>query len=159
ARGARPGLTWLAPLLALASEALALSVLVALEPPPTDVPPAPALLTIVFLAAFAGLVMSVPFGGCWLAGHLVRLRRQRRHDREEGAVAMAAAEAAWRARDERARIAAGLRVAVLEHAARVPAADEKEDLTGVVDSAREALAAMRGLLDGLGSEVTSSPSA
>jgi signal transduction histidine kinase len=154
ARGARPGLTWLAPVLALMSDALAVSVLVALEPPAVGDPqldePAMRLFMVAFLAVLAAVALSLPFAGSWLAGHASRRRRQRRHDREEGAVAMATAEAAWRAGHERARIAAGLRTAVLEQAGAVPRAAEAQDLDAVVDSARAALTAMRGLLDGLG---------
>jgi signal transduction histidine kinase len=154
ARGARPGLTWLAPVLALISDALAVSVLVALEPPDAGQPPLDGpvmvLLMVAFVATLAAVALSLPVAGSWLAGHAARRRRQRRHDREEGAVATATAEAAWRAGHERARIAAGLRTAVLEHAGAVPRAAEAQDLAAVVDSARAALTAMRGLLDGLG---------
>jgi len=104
----------------------------------------------------------VPLGACWLAGRAARRRRQRRADREEGAVAVAAAQAEVHTRDERARVAAGLRDAVLDPAARVPRAADEADLPAVLDSARETLAAMRALLDGLETravqEVPSSPS-
>ncbi|MGX6600722.1 sensor histidine kinase [Micromonosporaceae bacterium Da 78-11] len=153
-RGARPGLTWLAPLAAGASTAAALAVLITIEPPdgadPTPGKPLSFLLVLALMTVVAGIALALPVGGSWLAGHLVRRRRQRRSDREDGAVAMAAAHADWQARYERARVAAGLRDAVLEHAARVPRAADQADLAGVLDAARAALNAMRSLLDGLG---------
>ena len=154
ARGRRPGLTWLAPLAATASGALALSVLMALDPPPDGEAPAGAVATLavtVLLAVLLAVVIAVPIGASWLAGFVSRRRRERRLLHEETAVAWTTGQAAWRARDERARVAAGLRAAVLGHAARVPQAAEAGDLAGVLSAAREALAAMRALLDGLGS--------
>ncbi|MDT5039226.1 MAG: hypothetical protein QOE51_211 [Actinoplanes sp.] len=150
---ARPSISWLAPLAALASTALAHGLLMALEPPTDAVAEPDGPLTFVALVAvvtaLAGLLLAVPLGGSWLAGYAARRRRQGRLDREEGAIAVAAAQAELRAQDERARIAAGLRHAVLAHAARVPQAAEEKDLTAVLGSAREALSAMRALLDGL----------
>jgi hypothetical protein len=132
-------------------------------------PPESAPMTavmIVVMANVAGAVLALPLAGSWLAGHAARRRRQRRIDREESAVAVVAAQAEMRTRDERSRVAAGLGEAVLDHAARIPRAAEEADLEAVLDAARESLAAMRALLDGLGSrppashppEVTSSPS-
>ena len=166
ARGARPGLTWLAPVASTVSTAFAVSILTVLEPPAAGDPAPDGLLMIVFLTAvlvvFAGALLAVPLGACWLAGRAARRRRQRRADREEGAVAVAAAQAEVHTRDERARVAAGLRDAVLDPAARVPRAADEADLPAVLDSARETLAAMRALLDGLETravqEVPSSPS-
>jgi len=161
AAGVRPGRSWLAPLAALASTALTLGLMVALEPP-TDVEAEPdgPLLFVVLVAAvtvLAGLVLAVPLGGSWLAGYAARRRRQGRLDREEGAVAAAAQQAEFRAQAERARVAAGLRHAVLAHAARVPQAAEEQDLTAVLGAAREALSAMRALLDGLSDRPAPAP--
>jgi signal transduction histidine kinase len=159
ARGARPALTWLAPVASTASAAFAISVLAALAPPAPGDPviegPAMVGFLVAVFVVVAGVVLALPMGACWLAGHTARRRRQRRADREEGAVAVAAAQAEWHTRDERARVAAGLRDAVLDRAARVPRAAEEADLPAVLDSARETLSAMRALLDGLDSRPTS----
>jgi len=149
----RPRLSWLAPLAALISTAFSIGLLVALEPP-TDAEAGPdgPLMVVALIAAvtvFAGVLLAVPLGGSWLAGYAARRRRQGRIDREENAVAVMAAQAEFRARHERARVAAGLRHAVLAHAARVPQAAEEKDVTAVLGAAREALSAMRALLDGL----------
>ncbi|MEU4423614.1 histidine kinase [Actinoplanes sp. NPDC024001] len=153
-RGSRPGLTWLAPLAAVFTGALALALLVMLEAPPEGQPPPDgpimALVLMVAFTVFAAVLLAVPVFGCWLAGHLARRRRQRRIDREEYAVFAVAAQAELRARDERARVAAGLHTAVLEHAARVPRAADAADLPAVLNAGKDALAAMRSLLDGLG---------
>ena len=153
ARGARPALTWLAPVASLASTALAIGVLTALEAQADDDPALAGPLKIVFLmallAAFAGALLALPLGACWTAGRSIRRRRERRADREENAVAFAAAQAELHSRDERARVAAGLRDTVLTPAARVPSAADAGDLPAVLDSARETLTAMRALLDGL----------
>ncbi|BFU44932.1 sensor histidine kinase [Krasilnikovia sp. MM14-A1004] len=167
--GARPGLTWLAPLGAAASTATALGLLAAMgstEDPPDGTTGLAVAVSAVAVTALFALLLALPMAACWLAGWAVRRRRSRRHAREEGGVAAAMAQAAMRAHDERARIAAGLRDAVLRHAAEVPMAAERADLDAVVGAARQALTAMRGLLDGLGrgaagqqpEEVTSSQS-
>lgn len=149
----RPALSWLAPVAALASTALSLGVLLAAETPAQaqGEPGGPLWVAVllVSMTVVAGLGLVPPLAGSWLAGYAARRRRQRRLDREEGAVAVVAAQAELRARDERARIAAGLRDAVVAHAARVPRAAAEADLAAVVGSAREALTAMRALLDGL----------
>ncbi|MEU4240916.1 hypothetical protein [Actinoplanes sp. NPDC026619] len=169
---ARAARSWIAPIVSLAGTAAAFGLLATIEQPAGGGPGGSGgmgggLAVMVFLlsaALFAGL-LAAPFGGAWLAGHLVRKRRERRHDRERGLVAVEGMRAEARARHEHARIADGLRSAVLEQAARVPAAAEQADLAGVLEAARAALAAMRGLLDGLGGrpgrtepEVSSSPS-
>jgi signal transduction histidine kinase len=149
----RPHLSWLAAAVTLASTALALGVLVAIEPSAdAEASPGEPLMfaaMLGFMTVAATVVLVLPLGGSWLAGYAAQRRRQGRLDREEGAVAVAAAQAELRARGVRARVAAGLRDAVVEHAARVPRAAEEADLAAVVGSAREALAAMRALLDGL----------
>ena len=167
----RPGRSWLAPVIALVSTALALGLLLSFGPAvdadaETDGPMGYALLFGAVSAVMA-IALAVPVGGSWLAGYVTRRRRQHRLNQEEGAVAVAAGQAEMRARDERARVAAGLREAVVEHAARVPRAADEADLVAVLEAARQALAAMRALLDGLGErhpsaatqqEVPSSPS-
>src|SRR6185503_13447275 len=116
AYGARPRLTWIAPLVAPVSAAFALAVLLIADPPDGETPgdgAAATALTLLVLTVLANAVLALPFGGSWLAGFAARRRRQRRLDREEAAVAAVAAQAEWRARDERARVAAGLSNAVL----------------------------------------------
>ncbi|RZU54212.1 signal transduction histidine kinase [Krasilnikovia cinnamomea] len=157
--GARPGLTWLAPIGGAAVLALAVGVLAAVSSTPElaadpDIPKQAvgftAVMSQILITALFGALYVLPMGACWLAGWAARRRRSQRHAREEGGVAAAMAQAQMRAYDERARIAAGLRDAVLRHAAEVPRAAERADLDAVVGSARQALTAMRGLLDGLG---------
>ncbi|WP_328468422.1 histidine kinase [Actinoplanes sp. NBC_00393] len=154
ARAERPGLTWIAPLATLVTVPLALTVLIMLEPPADTDPAAggPIMVAtlLAFFSIFIGVLLALPVFGCWLAGRAARTRRQRRIDREEGAVLTTAAQAELRARDERARVAAGLHTAVLAHAARVPQAADQADLAGVLSASREALSAMRSLLDNLG---------
>ena len=98
--------------------------------------------------AYAFLLIALGFPAGVVAGRL----RDRRHAAEEGGIAAAMARAAGRARDERTRVAGGLREAVLQHATDVSAAADRADLPAVIAAAREALAAMRALLDGLGHE-------
>ncbi|GAB1640734.1 histidine kinase [Krasilnikovia sp. MM14-A1259] len=158
--GSRPRLTWLAPVAAVVSTAPALAVLVVVgtaddpQGPGADAGTADGAATMMVQFAVTALLfggfLAVPAAASWLAGWVARRRRSRRRAREEGGVAVAMAQAALRARDERARIAAGLRDAVLHHTAAVPRAAENADLDAVLGSARQALAAMRGLLDGLG---------
>lgn len=162
ARGARPASTWLAVPAAAACAGLALGVLM----PTGELDGVGLKALLVLLAALAvALLLALPAAGAWLAGHAARRRRERRVAREEGAVATMAAQAEFQARLERARVAEGLRAAVLRHAGDVPRAAAEQDLDAVVTSARAALAAMRGLLDGLGGDragtregVPSSPS-
>jgi signal transduction histidine kinase len=115
-----------------------------------------ALLGFLMMLLFA-VALSVLMIGPWGVGHAARRRRDRRWAREEGGVAQELEQAAFRALLERRRIAAGLQEAVLRHAADVPGAAERGDLTGVLGAAREALTAMRSLLDGLGTRVPSEP--
>ncbi|MEV6302432.1 histidine kinase [Actinoplanes sp. NPDC051861] len=160
-RGSRPGLTWIAPVVSLVNTALTLSVLVNLGQPRLG--PIMFVIAAGFLTVIAAVILALPMGAAWLAGRATRRRRQRRLEREEGAVVAVTAQAELRTRDERARVAAGLHAAVLSHAARVPLAAERADLDGVLEAGKGALAAMRELLDDLGSadkpspEVSSSP--
>ncbi|MET0493130.1 MAG: histidine kinase [Actinoplanes sp.] len=145
--GGRPAVTWLAPLLASASAAAALGLLVALDP--SEEGAGPFLVLAAFTGVFVGVVLLPFVAGTWAGGIVARTRRQNLLSREHGAVAMVTAQAIAQARDERARVAAGLHHAVLEHAGRVPQAAEHGDLAAVLASARAALAAMRALLAGL----------
>ncbi|GAB1692099.1 sensor histidine kinase [Krasilnikovia sp. M28-CT-15] len=151
--GARPGLTWLAPVGAAASTASAMGVLTAMgstpEPGPAQNAGLAAVVSLLLITAVVGVILAVPLAGCWLAGWAARRRRYRLRTSEEGGVAAVLAQAQLRAHEERVRIAAGLRDAVLRHAAEVPRAAERADLDAVVGSARQALTAMRSLLDGL----------
>ncbi len=153
AYGRRPNLTWIGVVAGLASCSFAFGTMLSTTSEPVALA--------VFGAVLGWFLLGLPFAGSWLGGWATRRRRRRRLDREEGAVAVVSAQAERRARDERVRVAAGLRQSVLSAAARVPQAAEAHDLDGVVDSAREALAAMRGMLDELvveRREVPSSPS-
>ncbi|MBE1488040.1 sensor histidine kinase [Plantactinospora soyae] len=98
--------------------------------------------------AMAG-VLTVPLGAVWLLGAALRRRRTGVLAREADAVARTAASAVEAARWERARIAAGLRAAVLDRAGQVVAAADEGRLDVVVERARSTLTAMRGLLDTL----------
>jgi hypothetical protein len=114
------------------------------------------LLAFLLMLLFA-IGLSVLMIGPWAVGHAARRRRDRRWAREEGGVTQELEQAAFRALLERRRIAAGLQEAVLRHAADVPGAAERGDLTGVLGAAREALTAMRSLLDGLGTRAPAGP--
>ena len=163
----RPARSWLAPVVSLASTALAAGLLLTVQTPVEElgVSRPDAALLFPLSVALVAFLLFMPYGGAFLAGYLVRRRRTQRHDREHGLVAVEGMRAEARARAERARIAEGLRAAVLEHAARVPRAAEEADLPAVLDASKQALSAMRGLLDNLGPsldtadrEVSSSPS-
>ncbi|GID30799.1 sensor histidine kinase [Paractinoplanes brasiliensis] len=157
AYGKRPVLTWLGPVVSLLSAALSLGALLVAGNDTAG----HALTLFLFMTVLSGFVLALPFAGSWLAGFPTRRRRERRLAGEQNAVAVLSAETQLRARDERARVAAGLQAGVLSAAARVPQAAGDNDLDGVIEAARDALAAMRGLLDGLrpAQEVSSSPSA
>jgi len=120
--------------------------------------------------AFLGVGMAICVGpeilAVWGAGLAVRLRRGQTLDREHGALAVAAARAAYAARTERSRIAAGLRDTVLDRAnsltatadaGRLALADgepavARDRLAETATQARSALAAMRELLEMLRSD-------
>lgn len=146
ARGA--GLTALSIPAALCSAVLAAAVLTALDPSPDDAG-VPAVVWGLIMAVIVGIPLGVPVGGAWLTGFLVRRRYRRVLAAEHDAVAAATAQAIAASAAERARVAAGLRAAVLRDTARVATAAEEGDLDQVLDSARAALGAMRGLLNGL----------
>ncbi|GIM84242.1 hypothetical protein Aco04nite_90500 [Winogradskya consettensis] len=155
ARGTRPGLTWLAPIAATASWSLSLAVMVLTapqDPPRTELPAGAVMATasIAVVAVLVAIALALPMTAAWLTGWAIRRRRTRRLDHEHHGVATALAQAAARTHEERTRVATGLRDAVLHHAAEVPAAAEAGDLPRVLTAARQALTAMRALLDGLG---------
>ncbi|MDI6101777.1 histidine kinase [Actinoplanes sp. NEAU-A12] len=153
--GVQPSLTWLAALAVSVPSAIVVSLLIALDvaddPEAAGDGPEALAAMMILLSVVLAIALMVPAGICWAAGYTARRRRDRLREREEGGVAAALAQAAFQARLERLRIASGLHEAVLRHAAAVPAAAERGDLDGVLDAARQALTAMRSLLDGLGS--------
>nr|BFE71427.1 histidine kinase [Actinoplanes digitatis] len=146
ARG--PGLSALSIPAALTAAVLAAAAVLVMEPSMGDgeIPPVVALL---IMSVFLCVPIGAAAGGAWLAGFLVRRRHGRILAGEHDAVAAATAQAIAAAAAERARVAAGLRAAVLRDTARVATAADEGDLDQVLDSARAALDAMRGLLDGL----------
>ncbi|MEV0396542.1 sensor histidine kinase [Polymorphospora rubra] len=101
------------------------------------------------MAATLAAVLLVALGTVWAAGITVRIRRDRTVARERDAVAEVTARAVEASRAERARISAGLRAAVLEHAQGVLTAAERDRLDEVAVEARASLAAMRELLGSL----------
>jgi signal transduction histidine kinase len=148
--GIRPELTVLAIPVALSSVVLATGVTLALDPPPED--DFPFLMAVAIMSALVGCPLGMPVGCSWLTGFLVRRRHTGIEAREHDAVAAATAQALLESGRERARVAAGLRAAVLRDAARVATAADAGDLDQVLASARTALDAMRGLLNGLRAE-------
>ncbi|MEV4704441.1 histidine kinase [Actinoplanes sp. NPDC049316] len=145
--GRRPALTWLSMPAVLGCVVAAVSVMLVLDPPDGTAASVPA--TVLITAIVGGIPLSFPVFGAWLAGFLTRRRRERVRAREDHAVAAATAWALAEAGAERARVAAGLREAVLRDTARVPEAADRGDLEAVVSAARTALDGMRGLLKDL----------
>jgi len=148
--GRRANLTALAIPVALCSAMLATGVTLALDSTPED--DIPFAAGTIILAVVIGCPLAVPVVGSWLTGFAVRRRRDRIEAREHDAVAAATAHAIREAGLERARVAAGLRAAVLRDTAQVATAADAGDLDQVLLSARAALDAMRGLLNGLRDE-------
>ncbi|MFI5798612.1 sensor histidine kinase [Streptomyces sp. NPDC051677] len=95
------------------------------------------------------LLLLPPLGAAWLAGFAVRSRRTTVTGREDSELGQAVLDAVAAAHTERQRVAAGLRSAVLDRAAEMIRVAEEGRLDEVAPAAREALAAMRGLLGGL----------
>jgi signal transduction histidine kinase len=140
-------LTWLSGLLAAGVQGAATLLTLALDGWLLDRPLYPATMPLLLIPTAAPyLLLVVPV---WTAGFLARLRREGVVSRERRAVAASTAGAVELAYAERLRIAAGLRAAVLRHAARVTEAAEAGRLDAVLESARAALAAMRDLLGDL----------
>ncbi|MGW4947871.1 histidine kinase [Actinoplanes sp. NPDC004185] len=146
----RNNLTALAIPAALTAAVLATGFTMALDAPPEE--GMPFVAWVVFMSAVIGCPFGVPMVGSWLAGFLVRRRRTKLEAREHDLVAVSTAQAIWEAGLERARVAAGLQAAVLRDTARVATAADAGDLDQVLTSARTALDAMRGLLNGLRAE-------
>ena len=145
--GRRPGLTWLAMPAVLASVVPAITLMLVLDPP-RDMQ-SDAVVAGAVLALLGGVPLAFPVFGAWLAGFVVRRRRDRAQAHEDYAVASATAWALAEAGAERARVAAGLREAVLRDTARVADAADRGDLDEVLSAARTALDTMRGLLKDL----------
>jgi signal transduction histidine kinase len=140
-------LTWLSmPLAAGVHGAITLLTL-ALDGSPMGQPIAPSTMAVLVVPAAAPYLLLV--APVWTAGFLARLRREGVVSRERRAVAASTAGAVELAYAERLRIAAGLRAAVLRHAAQVTEAAEAGRLDAVLESARAALGAMRELLGDL----------
>ncbi|MFC0533222.1 sensor histidine kinase [Phytohabitans kaempferiae] len=147
ARGRPRHLTWLCVPLVGGVHAAVTVLTYALDGWLLEQPISPGLMVILIApTAVPFLAVIVPV---WTAGFMVRLRRDGVVSRERRAVAASTAGAVELAYAERLRIAAGLRAAVLRHAAQVTAAAEGGRLDEVLDSARAALAAMRDLLGDL----------
>ncbi|PRY33064.1 sensor histidine kinase [Pseudosporangium ferrugineum] len=146
--GRRPALSWLAMVAVLVSTIPAITLMLVLDPPADAATDSYAGLLLVF-AVIGGIPLALPVFGAWLTGFLVRRRRARARLRQHHAVAAATAWALAEAGAERARVAEGLRAAVLRDTARVAEAADRGDLDEVLDSARTALDGMRGLLNDL----------
>jgi signal transduction histidine kinase len=140
-------LTWLAA--PLAASVLAVASVAAAAIDGTLIGHVASPVVMQFSTTLITAVFLVPLGALWGAGFAVRLRRDGVTSRERRAVAASTAGAVEMAYAERARIAAGLRAAVLRHADQVTAAAEEGRLDRVLDAARAALAAMRDLLGDL----------
>lgn len=144
--GGRPAVTWVCMLpTAGVWGALTGLVLVAdgLEDPVADT------LPLIIFSQIVGGVVAMPVALAWGAGALVHRRRTRLRAREDGTVAWATAWALAEAHAERHRVATGLQQAVLHRTGAVVAAAERGDLDAVLQAARSALTAMRGLLTDL----------
>ncbi|GAA3960660.1 sensor histidine kinase [Actinoplanes auranticolor] len=146
----RNNLTALAIPASFSSAVLASGVTLALDAPPEE--GIPFVVWAIFMSVAVGCPLGMPMVGAWLAGFLARRRRAGLEAREHDAVATSTAQAIWVAGLERARVAAGLQAAVLRDTARVATAADAGDLDQVLTSARTALDAMRGLLNGLRAE-------
>ncbi|MCL8010908.1 sensor histidine kinase [Streptomyces sp. AS02] len=101
---------------------------------------------LVFFALFLTVFLALPMAGVWGSGVFVRRRRERVTRREDSALTAAVWSAVVEAYEERQRIAAELRQAVLRHADDVVVHAERGDLDGAAEQARAGLAAMRELL-------------
>ncbi|BCB84168.1 sensor histidine kinase [Phytohabitans suffuscus] len=140
-------LTWLSIPLAAGVQGAATLLTLALDGWLLEQPIAPAPMAVLLVpSAMPYLLLAVPV---WTAGFVLRARREGVVSRERRAVAASTAGAVELAYAERLRIAAGLRAAVLRHAALVTEAAEAGRLDAVLESARAALAAMRDLLGDL----------
>jgi hypothetical protein len=147
--GRRPHLDWLAMPAGAAALAVAAGTAAALQPPADGEPRPVFVVMLLVFSAIVAIALLAPVPAVWTLGYVVRARRERLRQREDHAVAAATFWAHNTAWAERARVAAGLRAAVLRHTEAMVAAAEAADLDGVLGTARAALDAMRGLLNGL----------
>jgi signal transduction histidine kinase len=140
-------LTWLSAPLAAGVQGAVTLLTLALDGWLLEQPITPATMSVVLIPTTVPYLLLV--APVWTTGFLARLRREGVVSRERRAVAASTAGAVELAYAERLRIAAGLRAAVLRHAAQVTDAAEGGRLDAVLESARAALAAMRDLLGDL----------
>ena len=133
-----------------AGPALAIVFAAGPSPVPGNQPSWP--VTVAILTVAWTFALALPFLGAWLAGWLVRRRRDALTTHEDQRVAWSVFHADRAAAAERGRIARGLGDAVLRHtgqmieAAEQAGRSEPERLRDVLAEARAALAAMRDLL-------------
>ncbi|GAA0806381.1 histidine kinase [Spirilliplanes yamanashiensis] len=153
AYGLPRNVTWLAPFPAAGTMALTGAAGVyALEPTDFADTPADVVPILVITSILFAILLAPPLLLAWLVGHVPRRRRDRVQAGEAFAVAHALAGAEAHAHAERLRVSAGLGDTVLHRSTALVAAADAGRLDGVLDEARAALAAMRGLLDGLHAE-------
>ncbi|WP_434743336.1 histidine kinase [Micromonospora sp. SH-82] len=144
---ARPAVSWLGvPLAALAFVGGLLGTAAgdgSLGGEPVSVP------VVLFMVAVFTVPTTVALLPAWGAGLWVRRRRGLVLSREGGALAATAARSVAVAAAERARIAEGLRTAVLDRAGRLVTVADNGPPAAILTEARATLAAMRELLDDL----------
>ncbi|MFG3258805.1 sensor histidine kinase [Streptomyces sp. NPDC048172] len=99
------------------------------------------------VAAGAAAASAGAAGAAWWAGARYGVRRRGAREAHEGRLAAWTEEAVRDAWAERRRITAGLETTVLARTAEVVEAAEGGELSRTAERAREALAAMRALLD------------
>jgi signal transduction histidine kinase len=160
ARGVRPGLSWLAVPITAGTLGFVTSVLLAVDDTDKELAlsgTAERVAFAAFMTPLIAIVFAIPAVACWGFGFAGRRRRDRLREREADGLANELEQAAFQALLERRRIAIGLHGDVLRHAADVPGAAERGDLSEVLGAARRALTAMRSLLDGLGGRAETAP--
>jgi signal transduction histidine kinase len=160
ARGARPGLSWLAVPVSAGTIAFVAAMLLAIDDSDKEFAlhgTAERMAFVAVMTPLVAIVFAIPAVACWGVGFAGRRRGDRLRGREADGLTNALEQAAFHALLERHRIAAGLHEDVLRHAAEVPGAAERGDLAGVLAAARRALTAMRSLLDGLGGRPETAP--
>ncbi|TDC00148.1 histidine kinase [Micromonospora fluostatini] len=143
----RPAVSWLGAPLAAVGLAVGLVGTAAADGSlgggPVDVPGA------VVLGLMVAVLLTGPLLFTWGVGAVLRGRRGQVLSREDDALAAAAAQAVVAAAAERARIADGLRDAVLDRAGRLVAVTDAGRPADILVEARATLAAMRELLEEL----------
>ncbi|MFI5493854.1 histidine kinase [Actinoplanes sp. NPDC051859] len=141
-------LTWLSMVAVVFNSCPAFAVLILVDPP-QDMAEDSAGSLLILTSATCAVTLCPLLLASWLSGFVLRRRRDRERARQHHAVAVATAWAHAEAHAERARVAAGLRAAVLRDTERVADAADRGDLDEVLNSARAALDGMRGLLNDL----------